>query len=105
MTRAGDDTAGSTVPLRHYLEAKDSNGNWFVVSSWATAAEAAQAKLDYEASEGVPTRLAERPEGQETPEQDDTSKPEKVDDGDATDTRLPPPVVGEPDADEPAPPP
>ena len=77
---AGSDPFDGTAPIRHYVEAKDSNGKWFVVAAYATSQEAAQAKLDYERSEQVPVRVVERPEGQETPVQDDTSVLETFDD-------------------------
>ena len=72
-----------TAPPRWYVEAKDSNGVWFVVSAHATRAEAEQPKLDFERSEQVPVRIVERPEGQETPVQDDTSVAEDLSELDA----------------------
>jgi hypothetical protein len=63
-----------TAPLRQYVEAKDSNGVWFVVGSHATRADAEQEKRDWDKAEPTPSRIVERPEGEETPVQDDTSE-------------------------------
>jgi hypothetical protein len=68
------ETESGTAPLRHYVEAKDSNGIWFVVGAHATRQDAEQEKRDWDQAEPTPSRIVERPEGEETPEQDDTSE-------------------------------
>ena len=86
MRRSDEKMAGSdpfddgTAPPRWYLEAKDSNGRWFVVSAHATEAEAQQPKRDWDRAEPTPSRIVERPEGHEVPEQDGASVAETFDD-------------------------
>ena len=62
-----------TAPLRHYVEATDGNGRWFVLGAHATLSDAEQQKRDWDRAEPGPSRIVERPEGEETPEQDDDS--------------------------------
>ena len=75
MGRESEVPEGSgTAPPRHYVEAKDANGRWFVVGAHATLADAEQEKRDWDRAEPTPSRIVERPEGEETPAQDDTSE-------------------------------
>jgi hypothetical protein len=71
---AEEPEASGTAPLRHYVEAKDGNGRWFVLGVHATLPDAEQEKRDWDRAEPGASRIVQRPEGEETPEQDDTSE-------------------------------